>query len=195
MTPTSSAVRRPMAVLLQEQWRRIGAKVSLELVEPNLFFERLAKGQYDAAINAWHTDPSPSSARQIWGSTQTPDQGGSNYSSYVSPVFDACLDSAGAQFTRNGVERTTGRPMSASRPTYRQYGCTRRDTPPACTSGCRSRVFGLMPGGPGSRSGPSRLTNGSRATAYRSAQWHRQRSSGSLAQAESAVKPSSLEPA
>jgi peptide/nickel transport system substrate-binding protein len=98
MTASSSAVRRPMAVLLQEQWRRVGAKVALELVEPNLFFERLTKGQFDVVINAWHADPSPSSARQIWGSKETPDRGGFNHAGYASAVFDAYLDSAAAQF-------------------------------------------------------------------------------------------------
>jgi peptide/nickel transport system substrate-binding protein len=98
MTPASSSVRRSMAVLLQEQWRRVGAKVTLELVEPNLFFERLTKGQFDVVLNAWHADPSPSSARQLWGSGQTPDRGGSNHVGYANPVFDAYLDSAAAQF-------------------------------------------------------------------------------------------------
>jgi peptide/nickel transport system substrate-binding protein len=98
LTPSSSAVRRPMAVLLQEEWRRIGAKVTLELVEPNLFFERLTKGEYDVVINAWHTDPSPSVARQSWGSGQTPERGGSNFGGYSSAAFDAYLDSAAAQF-------------------------------------------------------------------------------------------------
>jgi peptide/nickel transport system substrate-binding protein len=98
LTPASSAVRRPMAVLLQEQWRRIGAKVTIDIVEPNLFFERLTKGQFDAVVNAWHADPSPSTARQAWGSNQTPERGGSNFGGYSSTAFDAFLDSAAVQF-------------------------------------------------------------------------------------------------
>jgi len=91
--PSSSAIRRQMAVLLQAQWQAVGAKVRLDVMEPVTFFERLGKGQFDAMINAWHTDPSPAGAEQAWGS-----RGGSNFTGYSSVAFDAQLDSAAVEF-------------------------------------------------------------------------------------------------
>jgi peptide/nickel transport system substrate-binding protein len=91
--PSSSAIRRQMAVLLQSQWRAVGANARLDVLEPVAFFERLGKGQFDAMINAWHTDPSPSGAEQTWGS-----RGGSNFTGYSSAEFDAQLDSAAVEF-------------------------------------------------------------------------------------------------
>ncbi len=97
-TPVSSAVRRQMAVLLQAQWKEVGAKVTIEELEPNTFFERLRAGTFDAALNAWHTDPTPATARQSWGSDALPEKGGSNFGGYSSKVFDAYLDSAATAF-------------------------------------------------------------------------------------------------
>ena len=97
-TPTSSATRRQMAVLLQAQWKEVGADVSIDELEPNTFFERLRAGTFDAAINAFHTDPTPSSARQSWGTASTPERGGSNFGGYASPAFDAYLDSGATAF-------------------------------------------------------------------------------------------------
>ncbi len=92
-TPSSSAIRRQIAVLLQAQWKAVGANARLEALEPVAFFERLGKGQFDAMINAWHTDPSPAGAEQAWGS-----RGGSNHTGYASAAFDAQLDSAALEF-------------------------------------------------------------------------------------------------
>jgi peptide/nickel transport system substrate-binding protein len=91
--PSSSAIRRQMAVLLQSQWHDVGANARLDVLEPVAFFERLGKGQFDAMINAWHTDPSPAGAEQTWGS-----RGGSNFTGYASAAFDAQLDSAAVEF-------------------------------------------------------------------------------------------------
>ncbi|MEO6446295.1 MAG: peptide ABC transporter substrate-binding protein [Gemmatimonadaceae bacterium] len=97
-TPISSATRRQMAVLLQAQWKQLGVDVTIEELEPNTFFERLRAGNFDAALNAWHTDPTPSSARQSWGSAALPEKGGSNFGGYSSAAFDAYLDSAATSF-------------------------------------------------------------------------------------------------
>lgn len=91
--PVSSAIRRQMAVLLQSQWQAVGAKARIEELEPVTFFERIGKGQFDAMINAWHTDPSPAGAEQAWGT-----RGGANFTSYSSAAFDAQLDSAAVEF-------------------------------------------------------------------------------------------------
>jgi peptide/nickel transport system substrate-binding protein len=93
MTPSSSAIRSKLAVLLQEQWRRAGADVRIESLEANAFGGRMEDRKFDAALNAWHIDPTPSSVREEWASSEIR-KGGYNETSYRSPVFDAVIDSA-----------------------------------------------------------------------------------------------------
>jgi peptide/nickel transport system substrate-binding protein len=93
MTPSSSAIRSKLAVLLQEQWRRAGADVRIESLEANTFGGRMEDRKFDAALNAWHIDPTPSSVREEWASSEIK-KGGYNETSYRSPAFDAVIDSA-----------------------------------------------------------------------------------------------------
>lgn len=93
MVPHSSAIRSKLAVLLQEQWRRAGVAVRIESIEANAFGERLDDRKFDAVLNAWHIDPTPSSVREEWASSEIK-KGGYNATSYSSPSFDAVVDSA-----------------------------------------------------------------------------------------------------
>jgi peptide/nickel transport system substrate-binding protein len=93
MVPGSSAIRTRLAVLLQEQWRRAGANVRIESIDANTFGERLDGRKFDAVLNAWHIDPTPSSVREEWASSEIR-KGGYNATSYSSPAFDAVIDSA-----------------------------------------------------------------------------------------------------
>ena len=96
MVPSSSASRSKLAVVLQEQWRRAGAAVRIELLEGNTFGARLENRQFDAALNGWHIDPTPSSVREEWASSEVK-KGGYNETSYRSAPFDAVIDSAIAE--------------------------------------------------------------------------------------------------
>ncbi|HEY8312472.1 MAG TPA: ABC transporter substrate-binding protein, partial [Gemmatimonadaceae bacterium] len=96
LVPSSSKIRTGLAVLLQAQFARVGAKVSIDAAEPAVFVDRLQKGDFDAAIHAWHSDPSPAALRELWG-TQVPGTG-ANYASYSNPSVDALVDSAAAEF-------------------------------------------------------------------------------------------------
>src|SRR2546428_1592140 len=60
--PTPSALRRQYARLLQEQFRRIGADAQLDEVEFSVFDQRTQAGQFDAAVIARGTDPTPASS-------------------------------------------------------------------------------------------------------------------------------------
>ncbi|HMG11572.1 MAG TPA: ABC transporter substrate-binding protein, partial [Gemmatimonadaceae bacterium] len=93
MVPGSSAIRMKMAVLLQEQWRRLGANVRVERLEVNTFGARMEERKFDALLNAWHIDPTPSSVREEWASSEIRN-GGYNATSYRNPAFDAVIDSA-----------------------------------------------------------------------------------------------------
>jgi len=89
----SSPIRMKFAVLLQEQWRKIGANVRVEPLELNTFGGRMEARKFDALLNAWHIDPTPSSVREEWASSEIKN-GGYNATSYRNPAFDAVIDSA-----------------------------------------------------------------------------------------------------
>ncbi len=95
LVPTSSAIRMKYATLLQEQLRKAGVRVTLEPLELNAFSQRLQRHDFDAVLNAWHTDPSPAVVSQAWGSGAA--TGGANFTSYRSPVFDSLVTNAAAQ--------------------------------------------------------------------------------------------------
>lgn len=93
LVPSSSAIRGKFAVLLQEQWRRVGADVRIESIELSAFGERLDAHRFDAMLNAWQIDPDPASVRDEWMSPEKR-PGGINFGSYRNPYFDAVVDSA-----------------------------------------------------------------------------------------------------
>jgi peptide/nickel transport system substrate-binding protein len=85
-----------IAVLLQDQWKRAGANVRIDAIELNAFGGRMEDRKFDALLNAWHIDPTPSSVREEWASSEVK-KGGYNETSYRSPAFDAVIDSAGKE--------------------------------------------------------------------------------------------------
>ena len=92
LLPTTSAIRRQYARLLQEQFRTAGVDVQLDEVDFSLFNERARGGRFDAIINTWNTDPTPASGfPQTW----TPAGfGRSNYGRYDNPEVDRLVDRA-----------------------------------------------------------------------------------------------------
>lgn len=92
MVPTSSAVRMRYAVLLQEQFRAVGARVEIESMDFNAAHERMNTGRFDATLTVNQQDPAHSAAMQYWATAGKP-PAGSNYGSYSNPRVDALLDS------------------------------------------------------------------------------------------------------
>jgi peptide/nickel transport system substrate-binding protein len=90
--PTSSQTRMRFSVVVQSMLRDVGARVELDHMELRAFQELLARKRFDAAMQTWRTDPTPSSIIQTWGIASVKD--GVNFGSYKSPVFDAYVDSA-----------------------------------------------------------------------------------------------------
>jgi peptide/nickel transport system substrate-binding protein len=98
MVPTTSAVRKQYARLLQDEFRHLGVDLQIDEVEFSVFLERANAGKFDALIQTWNTDPTPSSGMvQTW---TTAGIGQSNYLRYSSPQFDALVDQASAAFDR-----------------------------------------------------------------------------------------------
>lgn len=92
LVPTTSAIRRQYARLIQEQLRAFGVDLEIDEVDFSLFNERARAGRFDALLNTWNTDPTPSSGiPQTWTSAGL---GRSNYGRYVNPAFDRLVDRA-----------------------------------------------------------------------------------------------------
>jgi len=97
LTPSSSSARMRAAVLLQEQFRRVGVDATVEAVDFPGFIDRSAKRRFDALINQWSPDPGPGSVNDTW-TTAGAAPGGNNFGNYRNPAFDAQVDSGLAAF-------------------------------------------------------------------------------------------------
>ena len=105
LVPTTSAVRRQYARFLQEQFRTMGIDVQLDEVDFSVFNERARAGRFDALINVWNTDPTPSSG--IPESWTRAGFGRSNYGRYENPAFERLVDRAVASAaSRDEAKRT-----------------------------------------------------------------------------------------
>lgn len=96
IVPTTSQVRQRLAVLVQAQLARVGVAVTVDALDPAAFGRAVQRGDYDAMLNAWHTDPSPTAILQQWGEPGAAGRGSANITGYRSALFDARVDSAAA---------------------------------------------------------------------------------------------------
>ena len=95
---STSIARQRYAVLLQEQFRRIGAQVDIEVVEGGpAFTDRVTAGKFDAAMGGFGTDPSPGGAKQNWTTAGIGPQG-QNWLRYSNRTVDALFDSVATSF-------------------------------------------------------------------------------------------------
>jgi len=97
IVPASSATRQRMATLMQAQFRARGVDMRIAAIEPAQFFARVGSGDFDAALNMWHADPSPMAVRDVWGSPRGNDVGG-NFGRYRNTTVDAAFDTAATTF-------------------------------------------------------------------------------------------------
>lgn len=94
LVPSSSRSRAQFAVLLQEAFRQVGAKVNVDLLEFTTVGARLKARDFETTLGVWQTDPSPGGVRQTWGIEGSRASDGSNLGSYESRAFDALVDTA-----------------------------------------------------------------------------------------------------
>lgn len=87
--PNTSAVRRQMALLIQEQLRQIGVKIDLQQFEFPVWMEHRTGGNFDIDFTSVSQDPSPSGLTQAWTCT-----GGSNVARYCDPRVDSLIERA-----------------------------------------------------------------------------------------------------
>lgn len=93
LVPNSSAARRTLATLMQEQFRTVGVKVTPLVLDVVAFSNRADGGRFDSYMGGWGTSPGLTGTRQTWGSG-----GSGNVGGYSSAAFDAEVDSALSTF-------------------------------------------------------------------------------------------------
>lgn len=96
--PGTSKVRVQTAVLIQEQLRKVGAKVDVESLDFPVMMEKDRKRAFDAVLGQWNTQPSPGAVLGSWGIAGSRAASGNNYGTYENPAFDANVDSAVRSF-------------------------------------------------------------------------------------------------
>ncbi|HKU62264.1 MAG TPA: ABC transporter substrate-binding protein [Gemmatimonadales bacterium] len=87
--PGTSAVRRTMAQLIQEQYRQVGVRVDLAQFEFPVYLERRDAGDFDIDFSSSVQDPSPSGLTQSWTCA-----GGTNRAHYCDPAVDSLITRA-----------------------------------------------------------------------------------------------------
>ena len=92
LVPSVSATRRQMAVALQDQFKQVGADVTIDAPEPAVLFPRLQQGKFDAFIQVWHEDATPSTIGQVWSGRDL--ERSANYGWYGNARVDSLIDLA-----------------------------------------------------------------------------------------------------
>jgi peptide/nickel transport system substrate-binding protein len=87
--PNTSGIRRQMALLIQEQLRRIGVQIEIQQLEFPVYIERRSAGDFDVDFSASNQDPSPSGLTQSWTCT-----GGNNVAGYCNRGVDSLMQQA-----------------------------------------------------------------------------------------------------
>lgn len=87
--PASSAIRKQMALLAQQQLRQAGIEVMLRQSEFPVYLERHNAGRFDIDFSSTTQDPSPSGITQGWSCS-----GGTNVAHYCDPRVDSLIERA-----------------------------------------------------------------------------------------------------
>ena len=87
--PNTSAIRKQMSVLIQEQLRGIGIMLELQQYEYPVWTERRTAGDFDLDFASLSQDPSPTGLTQSWTCN-----GGNNVARYCDPRVDSLIEQA-----------------------------------------------------------------------------------------------------
>lgn len=87
--PNTSAIRRQLSLLVQEQLRQLGIQIELQILEAPLWNERRTAGDFDIDFGAATQDPSPAGLTQSWSCS-----GASNVAGYCDREVDSLMQRA-----------------------------------------------------------------------------------------------------
>ncbi len=91
IVPELSNARKATSIRMQEQWRRVGVDVEVQLLEQEQFTQRRLNGNFDIVFGAWGTTPLRATITGTWGGRTTPGWGAQNNSRFESAVADSAL--------------------------------------------------------------------------------------------------------
>jgi len=100
VAPNSSPAAQRLTVLLQAQFKAVGANATPQLLEINSLSERVDEQRFDTYTGGWLSSPGLVGMRQTWTST-----GDGNAVRYQNATFDAAVDSALTTFDRAASRR------------------------------------------------------------------------------------------
>jgi peptide/nickel transport system substrate-binding protein len=89
IAPISSAIRMQMSQMVQEQLRTLGVQLDVQRLEPPVYSERRAAGNFDIEFASTSQDPSPTGLRQGWTC-----EGGTNMGRFCDPAVDSLIERA-----------------------------------------------------------------------------------------------------
>ncbi|MFL5494128.1 MAG: ABC transporter substrate-binding protein [Gemmatimonadales bacterium] len=92
--PNTSAIRKQLALLVQEQLRQVGIRVEVQQYDAPVWNQRRSAGLFDIDFSSLLQDPSPSGMSQSWSC-----RGANNVAHYCDPTVDSLIDRA----TRGGL--------------------------------------------------------------------------------------------
>jgi peptide/nickel transport system substrate-binding protein len=102
-----SALRSRYAVMLQEQFRRMGIQMETD-PQTTAFVSRQSAGDWDAVTASFALDPSVGGIRQAWATSGI---GQFNNIGYSNPTVDALLDSAASTGDASAARRQAKRAL------------------------------------------------------------------------------------
>jgi peptide/nickel transport system substrate-binding protein len=91
IVPSTSNDRQRSAVIVQEQFRRIGVEMTITPLDPPTWLDRAESGRVDAYYGARTQDPSPASVEEAWSSRGI---GGANWGRYANREIDRLIREA-----------------------------------------------------------------------------------------------------
>jgi peptide/nickel transport system substrate-binding protein len=96
LVSASSQPRLSMAVLMQEQLRKVGVRMRIARVEVATLRSRFSSRDFEAVMWDWGYGASPNQVREMWGGAAARSESGLNHCAYESSRFDTYVDSATA---------------------------------------------------------------------------------------------------
>ncbi|HUR79750.1 MAG TPA: ABC transporter substrate-binding protein [Thermoanaerobaculia bacterium] len=99
LVPQGSAVSSAQAQIYQESLKKLGVQMTISTVDGAAFFDRMLKGDFQAAFMAWTIDPDPDPF-SLFHSSQVP-PAGLNIVHYVNAEGDRLLERGRAEFDRS----------------------------------------------------------------------------------------------
>lgn len=83
--------REQIALILSDEFKRVGIRAELQKLEWSVFLENLRTRNFDAYIGSWVNDPIPTDPYQLWHSSQATNHG-SNYTNFINARADRLME-------------------------------------------------------------------------------------------------------